>query len=220
MANRSKRIGTGFETDIVNYLQPWFPQVERRALAGNMDKGDLLGVPDWVIEAKARKILNIGVWVNEAIVEARNAGTRHWVVVHKRSYKSTALAHATIDLQTWVELQHGVFSLGLVEPADSIKDFSTRVLQYLLPLYPFSVLQGDHIVGIPGWDMMVKSSTELDMDGDATRMTQLHKTTETKWLMVHRRRSHSTAEAYCTMTLETWKDLISGDAPPTVNGGQ
>lgn len=45
MTNPSKARGTAAETAVVRYLRRWWPNVERRALAGNADKGDLTGIP-------------------------------------------------------------------------------------------------------------------------------------------------------------------------------
>ena len=50
---KNKQRGTAFETAVARFLQEktkyW---VERRALAGSLDKGDLIGIPDWCLELK------------------------------------------------------------------------------------------------------------------------------------------------------------------------
>ena len=55
MTNRSKDTGTNAETAVATYLRStgYFPNAERRALAGAYDRGDLTGIGDLVIEVKA-----------------------------------------------------------------------------------------------------------------------------------------------------------------------
>jgi hypothetical protein len=80
MANRSKRVGTAWESGIVTHLnESGYPNVERRALAGALDKGDIAGMP-FVIEAKAHRTPAFPAWVREADAEALNAGAPFGVV--------------------------------------------------------------------------------------------------------------------------------------------
>lgn len=77
MANPSKARGTKGETDLVN----WFhdngePQVERHALHGNKDIGDINGVPSLTVSVKAYgpgQKLDLSVWLNELDVMRVNA---------------------------------------------------------------------------------------------------------------------------------------------------
>lgn len=73
--NPSKRKGTGAETAIVAALieQGW-PHAERRALHGNLDRGDVAGVARVMIEAKAEKSYDIAGWLREVATEQANAG--------------------------------------------------------------------------------------------------------------------------------------------------
>jgi hypothetical protein len=49
--NKSKIKGTAYETAVVRHLNDnGFPYAERRALAGNLDKGDIAGIPSVVME--------------------------------------------------------------------------------------------------------------------------------------------------------------------------
>lgn len=57
---------------------------ERRALHGNVDKGDLTGLPGVVVEMKDCKALTFGPWLNEAKLERDNAGADIGVVWAKR----------------------------------------------------------------------------------------------------------------------------------------
>jgi hypothetical protein len=81
----SKRKGTAFETLVVDWLRDhghrW---VERRALTGNKDKGDV------VLECKNERSFDLGTWVAEAQAEAANAGVHIWAVVAKRRMKGDA----------------------------------------------------------------------------------------------------------------------------------
>lgn len=81
MSNPSKAKGTAGETAIVNYLRDQgFAACERRALAGNTDKGDVAGIHDTVIEAKKANRIELGAWVNELAAEMRNANARFGAV--------------------------------------------------------------------------------------------------------------------------------------------
>ena len=85
----SKARGTRWESAIVTYLQgAGFPQAERRALAGNADRGDIAGVP-LVIEAKNAARTELAAWVDEAQAEAVNAGVDVGVVWHHRRGKAS-----------------------------------------------------------------------------------------------------------------------------------
>lgn len=82
--SRNKDKGTSFETAICRYLREnGWPNVERRALNGNQDKGDIAGLPV-VVEAKNVSRLALAEWVEEARTEAANAGVRVGVVWFKR----------------------------------------------------------------------------------------------------------------------------------------
>lgn len=82
--SKSKRKGTAGETAVVTALQEeGYPHVERRALAGVNDKGDVAGLPV-VVEVKNHKAMALAEWVDEANVEAENAGVEVGVVWHKR----------------------------------------------------------------------------------------------------------------------------------------
>lgn len=73
---RSKRKGTSHESRIRDYLNTLGLSciVERRALAGANDKGDIAGIRGVVIEAKAVATYDIPGWLRETSVERENAG--------------------------------------------------------------------------------------------------------------------------------------------------
>jgi hypothetical protein len=83
--SKNKSKGTAFETLIVDYLKQFYPNCERRALQGALDKGDITGVDNRLIfECKSHNTLNFSGWLKEAEVERVNAGAEVGVVVAKR----------------------------------------------------------------------------------------------------------------------------------------
>lgn len=114
MSSANKRKGTQWEVDLRNYLRGDGFDVERLALSGAQDEGDLvlkLGM-DWsetfIIEAKNEQRLNLAGWVGEASIEAHNYATHrgiespHYVVVHKRRSFNAANAYVTMPLHEWL----------------------------------------------------------------------------------------------------------------------
>lgn len=92
MVNRPKNIGTAAETAVVRYLRAnGFPQVERRALAGSQDQGDVAGIPGVVIEvkggtaAKTASDLQVTAWLHETDVERQNARADFGILVLARA---------------------------------------------------------------------------------------------------------------------------------------
>jgi hypothetical protein len=88
--SRSKQKGTAWETAICRYLaEHGFPWVERRTLSGPQDRGDIAGVPGWVIEAKNCASMALSGWIDEAIAEQANAGADYAAVWHHRRGRSS-----------------------------------------------------------------------------------------------------------------------------------
>ena len=71
------------ETAVADYLQQTFPAVERRALSGVNDKGDIAGVPFTVVEIKNQRSYKIHEWMKETEAERINAGEELGVLVIK-----------------------------------------------------------------------------------------------------------------------------------------
>lgn len=91
MANRSKRLGTDGENGVVDYLvAEGFPHVERRALRGSKDCGDIAGLPGVVIEVKNTTTLSLAEFIKETELERQNAGADIAVCWHKRKGKGSA----------------------------------------------------------------------------------------------------------------------------------
>lgn len=104
--SKSKAKGTAWETATARYLVgEGFTQVERRTLSGAADRGDLLGLPGWVIESKNCRRLELASWVDEAAIEQANAGAAWSAVWHHRPGKaSPADGYVTMTGATFARL--------------------------------------------------------------------------------------------------------------------
>ena len=98
--------GTAFETLIVRYLQSkGCIHAERRALHGNLDKGDITGTGPLVWECKNHKALDLSGWLRETEQERQNANANHGIlVVKRRSYGEPGDQYAVMRLSDLVEL--------------------------------------------------------------------------------------------------------------------
>jgi len=86
--SKSKQKGTAAESAVVKYLREnGFTQVERRALQGSQDKGDVSGIIGLVIEVKDHKTMTLGQWMEELKTEIENDNAETGVVIHKRRGK-------------------------------------------------------------------------------------------------------------------------------------
>ena len=81
--SKSKQKGTLAETAVADYLKQTFPAVERRALSGVNDKGDISNVPDCVVEVKNQRTYKIQEWMKETETERINAAVNLGVLVIK-----------------------------------------------------------------------------------------------------------------------------------------
>lgn len=99
-ASRAK--GTAFESAVCRlFNELGFPHVERRALSGANDKGDLY-LPGWVIECKNAKRLELGAWMTETEREARNANVDQYALVVKRRMRGIDEAYAIQPLRKFI----------------------------------------------------------------------------------------------------------------------
>lgn len=100
MVNRPKILGTQFETDVVRYLHDHgYPQAERRALAGIVDKGDIINAGPFTWECKNTKSIDLAGGMDELQQEIANASTEYGFLIVKRRRKSTADAYAVMSLE-------------------------------------------------------------------------------------------------------------------------
>jgi Holliday junction resolvase len=92
VSNPSKQKGTDGENAVMRALQEsGWPHVERRALSGVNDKGDISGIPGVVIEVKNEKKMTLASYLAETKVEMANANADHGVAWIKRPGKGNAL---------------------------------------------------------------------------------------------------------------------------------
>lgn len=114
--SKSKQKGTRAETAVVDALvRAGFVHAERRALAGSLDKGDVLGVPGWVFEVKAHDSYGgkLPQWLAELDAEIVNAKAEHGVVWHKRRGKGSA--------EDWFVTMSGAQFLRLLTQFEDVK---------------------------------------------------------------------------------------------------
>ena len=81
--SKSKQKGTLAETAVADYLRQTFPAVERRALSGVNDKGDISNVPGCVVEVKNQRSYKIHEWMKETETERINAEADLGILVIK-----------------------------------------------------------------------------------------------------------------------------------------
>lgn len=88
--SRQKQKGTAFESAIVEYLQNNLcdDTIERRALNGTCDRGDISGVTfcgsRMVLECKNENRMRLAEYMREAETEARNDNAPYYAVIHKK----------------------------------------------------------------------------------------------------------------------------------------
>lgn len=110
MSSRSKAAGTRWETAVAGYLRQWWPDIERRSLAGRYDRGDLKSGPTgWTIECKNEQRICLPLYLRQAKAEAANNGDPWYVVVvrNRRGQQSsgaTGEAFAVLPLEAWANL--------------------------------------------------------------------------------------------------------------------
>lgn len=103
--SRSKAKGTAWESRIVAFLREFSPVVERRALQGTKDTGDIAGLPGVVIEAKSTAKLELAQFVDEAVAEGDNANAAVAVAwVHRRGKASAADGYVVMTGTQFVSL--------------------------------------------------------------------------------------------------------------------
>ena len=106
MTNANKNKGSQWERDVAAYLREHgFPMADRRYGAGvQYDKGDLVGVPDFALECKNQRTIDLAGFLDEAIVEAKHARARFGAAIIKRRQRSAKDAYVVMSLEQFVEL--------------------------------------------------------------------------------------------------------------------
>jgi hypothetical protein len=98
----ARRKGSAFARDVCDYLADTLGlPIERRVDGGSKDRGDVAGLPRWVIEAKACRQLDLSGWMDEALKEAANDGAPYYAVIAKRRMKGTHQAYVIMPLEIW-----------------------------------------------------------------------------------------------------------------------
>lgn len=106
--SKQRAKGTAAETAVVNYLKAnGFPEADRAPLRGTLDKGDVTGIRNVVIEVKNHKTYSIPAWLRELEVEIANAKAETGFLVVKPNGIGTAKTGdwwAVLPLRRMVEL--------------------------------------------------------------------------------------------------------------------
>lgn len=105
--SKSKQKGTLAETAVAEYLKTFWPNVERRALQGQNDKGDIAGVPNAVIEVKNHKTYKFKEWIKETEIERKNASAEIGILIVKPNGIGVSNVNdwwAVVSLQTMSKL--------------------------------------------------------------------------------------------------------------------
>lgn len=120
MTNRSRDVGTWTAEQVVRYLQPnGFPFAERRALHGNVDKGDIVGLVGLCVEVKGGKAAeqsspaDLEAWQQQTLTETRNAHADVGVLITKRKAVG---ATRVGDWWAWLYLPHLADAWNLSDP--------------------------------------------------------------------------------------------------------
>lgn len=122
MVNKPKIKGTAGESAVVAYLRTaGFPYVERLALQGGKDRGDITGIPGIVIEVKAVQEYAFNGWLNEARVERDNAAADFGIVVAKPRMVGTA------RVARWYGLMYAYDYLALLSQASKYSKRDIKV---------------------------------------------------------------------------------------------
>jgi len=82
VTTKSKQRGTQTETMAVKALRAFgWEEAERRALAGKLDKGDVVNVPLFCLEIKGDRSMRLAAWKAETLQEQENAGEPYCALI-------------------------------------------------------------------------------------------------------------------------------------------
>lgn len=104
--SKQKQKGTAAETAVVNWLKEHGRKnVERRTLAGVLDRGDIAGLNNVVIEVKNHAKMELSGWLAELAKEVKNDKAETGVVIHKKKGTTNVGEwYATMTVETWFNL--------------------------------------------------------------------------------------------------------------------
>lgn len=112
--SRQKQKGTAFESAIVEYLQNNLcdDTIERRALNGTADRGDITGVKfcgqRMTLECKNENRMRLAEYMREAETEAANDNAFYYAVIHKK--RGVGISNAKTIGQQYVTMPLHVFT--------------------------------------------------------------------------------------------------------------
>jgi hypothetical protein len=86
--SKQKQKGTAWETAVVKWLRDRGFNVERRALHGTNDRGDIAGIEGVVVECKNAKTYKLAEWIEETKAERDNDNAQFGVLLVKRTGKT------------------------------------------------------------------------------------------------------------------------------------
>jgi hypothetical protein len=105
VTNPNGRKGATFERDVAElWKAAGFFWADRKVKRGRHDQADITGVEDWALECKNEKTINLAGAIDEATIEAANAGVRWFAAIIKRRRKNVRDAYAVMPLWQLVEL--------------------------------------------------------------------------------------------------------------------
>lgn len=117
MSNPSKEKGTRFESELRSYLRARLAddRIDRRALHGTCDMGDLYGLRahgwEGIVEAKAHKTFSrsyVREWRDQTLAERDNAGAGFALLVVKRPNRPVGEAEVHVTLKDLCHIAGGI----------------------------------------------------------------------------------------------------------------
>lgn len=79
------------------------PDCDRLAIGGSDDRGDLTGVPGWLVECKAVTRMELGSHLATAMAKAERHGLKPVLLVKRRNHP-VARGFAIMPIATWAQL--------------------------------------------------------------------------------------------------------------------
>jgi len=105
MSSANKQKGTRWEVKVCDYLrQQGFTETFRLAPGGELDPGDVGGLPDWAIEVRDRAKHDLSRNVRDANQRAINKGSRWGCSIMKKRQHPVEDAYVVLDLRTFAEV--------------------------------------------------------------------------------------------------------------------
>lgn len=121
--NKNKIKGSIFEKLVSGFLKEYGFPAERRVQGGTLDKGDIAGVDNWVLECKSVKKFDLAGFIDEARKEAQNAKAKYFAAIIKRRQKPASKAFVLMELDQFAEI---IQQLAKVPPKSTPERKITR----------------------------------------------------------------------------------------------